>query len=124
MTNTHHTDNCDVNETTAGTNASPPNVDPVACPVCHGPAGTVPATSTNLAACGLPGWTADCQSSCDDAPRVTRFTRDDAAKAWNELVDQVVQSRLDEEEEEGDDAQGAAVAMNQSLIRGYQRNGL
>lgn len=57
------------------------------CPVCHGPASVGPAARANPAACGLGGWTADCQSGCEGAPYVTRFTRDDAVQAWNQLVD-------------------------------------
>lgn len=58
----------------------------VPCPICKGPAIVGPASKNNPAACGLPGWTADCQSGCSGAPYVTRLYRNVAISAWNDLV--------------------------------------
>lgn len=57
------------------------------CPVCDGPASIgYRAASTNPAMCGMHGWTADCNAACDGAPYVSRFTREAARLAWNELT--------------------------------------
>lgn len=56
------------------------------CPVCNGSAAVGAASPSNPAMCGFKGWTADCLIGCEGAPYVSRFTREDAATAWNTLV--------------------------------------